>query len=544
MILRLRDLIKRVRNCKTAAEEREVIAKESAALRELFRDEDGGSLYRHRNVAKLMYMHMLGYPTHFGQMETLKLIAANGYAEKRIGYLGLMVLLDERHEVLMLVTNSLKNDLNHKTNQYTTGLALAALGNVGSPAMARDLTPDIERLMESSNPYLRKKAALCATRIVKKAPDLVECFIERAAGLLSDRNHNVVLTGVSLMLQICELDLDVIVPVYRRHVPALCKVLKSLLAGGVSPEHEITGITNPFLQVKILRLLRHLGRGCADTSDIMSDVLAQVAANVDGTKNAGNAILYEAVQTIMGIESIAGLRVLAVNVLGRFLANRDNNIRYVALNTLSKVVGVDAHAVQRHRATIVECVKDADVSIRRRALELVYGLVNEGNIRALTRELIDYLSVADADFKPDLAAKICVLVMRFAPDKRWHVDHLVQVMCMPGTHIKDEVCRALIVLICNAPELHAYSTRALYRALTAYQGVADTSLVLTAVWCIGEFGELLLPSSSSAPGGGVGGLLHGEPPQRWCHLPPRAAPAAASPRTSRQRAACRCESLR
>lgn len=31
--------------------------------------------------------------------------------------------------------------------------------------MARDLSPDIERLLENSNPYIRKKAALCAIRL-------------------------------------------------------------------------------------------------------------------------------------------------------------------------------------------------------------------------------------------------------------------------------------------------------------------------------------------------------------------------------------------
>lgn len=51
------------------------------------------------------------------------------------------------------------------------------------------------------------------------------------------------------------------------------------------------------------------------------------------------------------------------------------------LSSICQVVAVDTQAVQRHRATIVDCVKDADVSIRRRALELVYSLVNEGNIR-------------------------------------------------------------------------------------------------------------------------------------------------------------------
>jgi AP-1 complex subunit gamma-1 len=80
MYVECRELIRAVRACKTAAEERDVIAKESAALREAFREQD--PRYRHRNVAKLMYIHMLGYPTHFGQMETLKLIAANGFPEK------------------------------------------------------------------------------------------------------------------------------------------------------------------------------------------------------------------------------------------------------------------------------------------------------------------------------------------------------------------------------------------------------------------------------------------------------------------------------
>lgn len=51
---------------------------------------------------------------------------------QRIGYLGLMLLLDERQEVLMLVTNSLKMDLNNEKNPYIVGLALAALGNICS----------------------------------------------------------------------------------------------------------------------------------------------------------------------------------------------------------------------------------------------------------------------------------------------------------------------------------------------------------------------------------------------------------------------------
>jgi AP-1 complex subunit gamma-1 len=54
--------------------------------------------------------------------------------------------------------------------------------------------------------------------------------------------------------------------------------------------------------------------------------------------------------------------------------------------------------------------QDADVSIRKRALELIYLLVNDTNVKPLTKELVDYLEVSDEDFKEDLTAKICSIV--------------------------------------------------------------------------------------------------------------------------------------
>ena len=56
-----------------------------------------------------------------------------------------------------------------------------------------------------------------------------------------------------------------------------------------------------------------------------------------------------------------------------------------------------------------------------------YLLVNENNIRVLVRELVNYLLVADAEFKQDLTAKICIVVQKFAPTKQWHVDTIIKV---------------------------------------------------------------------------------------------------------------------
>ena len=47
--------------------------------------------------------------------------------------------------------------------------------------------------------------------------------------------------------------------------------------------------------------------------------------------------------------------------------------------------------------------------------------------------------------------------------------------------------RALIVVITNAPDLHGYCARAMYRALQRDLATADSALITASTWVIGQF---------------------------------------------------------
>ncbi|RPA88118.1 Adaptor protein complex AP-1 gamma subunit [Ascobolus immersus RN42] len=484
----LKQFIRAVRSAKTLNDERGVIQKESAAIRASFRDDGLGHNSRRNNVSKLLYLFTLGERTHFGQIECVKLLASPRFADKRLGYLGTMLLLDENQEVLTLVTNSLKNDLNHN-NQYIVGLALCTLGNIASAEMARDLYDEVDQLLASQNGYLRRKAALCAIRIIRKVPELQDHYIEKVKPLLQDRNHGVLLCGVTLVIEMC-LNMPEAIEQFRPFTSTLTKHLKALTSSGYAPEHDVTGITDPFLQVKILKLLRILGKGDVQVSEQINDMLAQVATNTDSTKNVGNAVLYETVLTILDIEADSSLRVLGVNILGKFLSNKDNNIRYVALNTLMKVVTIEPNAVQRHRNTILDCLRDPDISIRRRALDLSFTLINKDNVRLLIRELLAFLEIADNEFKPNITTQISIAADKFAPSKRWHIDTILRVLKLAGNYVKEGILASFIRLVATTSDLQTYSVQKLYAALKS--DITQEGLTLAAAWVIGEYGDLLL----------------------------------------------------
>lgn len=155
--------------------------------------------------------------------------------------------------------------MNH-SNMYAVGLALCTFANIASEEMSRDLCNEVEKLLGSSNTYVRKKvhftyhfkltcitewflqAALCALRIVRKVPELIDHFISKAKNLLSDRNHGVLLSGITLITEMCQADpscLDEFRNVRRRllilHVLGNAKNSVTLGCTPISPPSQVIG---------------------------------------------------------------------------------------------------------------------------------------------------------------------------------------------------------------------------------------------------------------------------------------------------------------
>jgi AP-1 complex subunit gamma-1 len=125
----------------------------------------------------------------------------------------------------------------------------------------------------------------------------------------------------------------------------------------------------------------------------------------------------------------------------------------------------------------------------------VYSLVNTNSVRTLVRELLQFLVNSDVEFRADLAAKICLVTEKFAPNKKWHIDTILRVLSIAGEYVNDDVIASLIALVTQNEDLHAYAVQKMYLALK--KDIIKQPLVQASIWCIGEYGDILLSGVAS-----------------------------------------------
>jgi AP-2 complex subunit alpha len=265
---------------------------------------------------------------------------------------------------------------------------------------------------------------------------------------------------------------------------------------------------SPWLQIKILKYLQLYPQALGSGEDqqqeqhitqlvsVVSKILTETDVSDSINKsNADHAILFEAVNLIVtwGSGGPAQLREGAMKLLGKFISVREPNIRYLGLLTMAKLAQLDgtAESIKKHQATVLVSLKDADISVRRRALDLLFVMCDTDNAERIVDELVAHLVLADAAIREEMVLKIAILAEKYATDLRWYVDTILKLISISGDHVSDAIWHRVVQIVTNHPQgdLQAYTAATLLVAASPRR--CHETAVRVAAYVLGEFGFLV-----------------------------------------------------
>lgn len=187
---------------------------------------------------------------------------------------------------------------------------------------------------------------------------------------------------------------------------------------------------------------------------------AETSRNVQHN-NAQNAVLFEAIALAIHLDTNSNLVTNATVLLARFISSKETNVRYLGLDTMAHLAGrTDSlEPVKKHQNTIILSLRDKDISVRRRALDLLFSMCDVDNSELIVGELLRYLKVADYALREEMVLKIAILTEKYAPSYKWYVDTILELIAAAGDHVGEEVWYRVIQIVTNTEDLQAYAAR-------------------------------------------------------------------------------------
>ncbi|KAL4243520.1 AP-2 complex subunit alpha [Abortiporus biennis] len=502
----LTQFIADIRGARVRELEEKRINKEMANIRKRFKDGNLDGYQKKKYVAKVIFTYILGYKVDIGHMEAVNLISSPKYSEKQIGYLAVTLLMHENSDFLRLVVNSIRKDLNENNEIYNC-LALHAIANVGGQEMAEALAEDVHRLLISptSQNFVRKKAALTLLRLYRKHPEVIPAaeWALRIVALMDDSDLGVVICVTSLVMALAQDHLDAFAVCYQKAVDRLHRLVI---------EHEFAAtymyykVPSPWLQVKLLRLLQYYPpTEDATLKNILFEVLQTIMTNCSEPSrnvqhnNAQHAVLFEAIGLAIHLDTNSPLVNTAAILLARFISSKETNVRYLGLDTMAHLAARtdNLDAIKKHQGTIILSLRDKDISVRRRALDLLYSMCDVDNSELIVGELLRYLKVADYGLREEMVLKIAILTEKYAGTYKWYVDTILELISAAGDHVGDEVWYRVVQIVTNTDDLQPYAARSVFQYLKSPS--SHESLVKVGGYILGEYGHLIANEPGYSP---------------------------------------------
>ena len=234
-----------------------------------------------------------------------------------------------------------------------------------------------------------------------------------------------------------------------------------------------------------------------ETLQKVMDSALEMPKNVQ-QNNAQNAVLFEAINVIIHLDTEEALMIQISQRLGKFIASRETNVRYLGLEAMTHLAAraETLDPIKKHQSIIIGSLRDRDISVRRQGLDLLYSMCDTTNAQAIVQELLRYLQSADYAIREEMVLKIAILTEKYATDVQWYVDISLRLISMAGDHVSDEVWQRVTQIVTNNEELQVYAAQ---NILQYVKSDCHETLVKIGGYLLGEFGHLIADNKGCSP---------------------------------------------
>ncbi|XP_063704596.1 AP-3 complex subunit delta [Culicoides brevitarsis] len=442
-------------------------------------------------VAKLTYIQMLGYDISWAGFNIIEVMSSGKFTAKRVGYLAASQSFHPDTELLMLTTNMIRKDLN-STNQYDAGVAMSGLACFISSDLSRDLVGDIMTLMSSTKPYLRMKAVLMMYKVFLRYPEALRIAFPKLKEKLEDPDPGVQSAAVNV---ICELARK-----NPKNYLSLAPIFFKLM----------TTSTNNWMLIKIIKLFGAL----TPLEPRLGKKLIEPLTNLIHSTSA-MSLLYECINTVIavlisissGMPNHNASIQLCVQKLRILIEDTDQNLKYLGLLAMSKILKTHPKSVQAHKDLILDCLDDQDESIRLRALDLLYGMVSKKNLMEIVRQLLEHIELAEGTaYRDELLYKIVEICSQgsyqYITNFEWFVTVLVELIQLASNSKHGAVIAAqLLDVVVRVQAIREFAVNEMVTLLDTFvvnsQNNTMCEVLYAASWIVGEYAAHLQSPSTA-----------------------------------------------
>ncbi|CAG8705849.1 9200_t:CDS:10 [Dentiscutata erythropus] len=417
-------------------------------------------------VSKLTYLQMLGYDMSWASFHVVEVMSSAKFFQKLTGYLAATQSFRQDTDILMLTTNLLKKDL-ASGNHLEVGIALNGLSHIVTPDLARDLCQDLVSMLSHSRPYVRKKVVLVLYKLFLKFPEALRLSFPRLKERLDDSDPSVICAVVNVICELARKNPKN----YLSLAPQLFKLLNTS--------------SNNWMLIKIIKLF---GALAPLEPRLAKKLLPPITQQIQTT--AAMSLLYECIHTVIigGILTSGGnsdaLAAMCVNKLRIFLEDPDQNLKYVGLLALSKILPTYPKLVAENRDIILKCIDDHDISIRLRALDLVVGMVNKKNLTDIVKRLMSHLlpsnnnnesstlpsTLLEPAYRADIINRIIFICSQNSYSNivnfEWYIAVLVDLTSVAGINVGDLLTMQIMDVGIRVKSVRQYCVKAMQRLLS------------------------------------------------------------------------------